>query len=201
MPPRIKSPFNPGKAAVIEPIVQPLYSTVTFATTPEQKRVFFSQQIGTGVITELQTNLDTQNQLPNPKIFVILGLRLHPSQSEPAATPVLTQAVQSVDVLRIIYNYWFLLFIGSKDYLKVPSFYLSSGLGLYAHVDETAAAAVSTLGWPTFHSHWKNDRHPITIPPQQNFKCELNQGAAPGTLSAVRTFWLFMEGDFGREVQ
>lgn len=203
MPPRVRSPYDPGKAAVVEPIVQPLYSSVVITVIGQSKATLFSENIGTAAGAEVDTNLDTPNILPNPKIFVILGLRLHYTQL--GAASEVTNAFQMVDILKIAYSYWFLLFIGSKDYLRVPAFYLSSGLGYHGAFQNTNTSidqGTGGMGWPTFHSYFKLDRHPITIPPQQNFRAEMNKGIDfPSNLSQTRKMWSFLEGDFGREVQ
>ena len=88
MPPRIPSPFNAAKRAVVEPIVQPLYDKVQITAAGQSKATFFSQGIGTAGVDQLITNLDTPNILAAPKICVILGLRLHyPQLAADAARP------------------------------------------------------------------------------------------------------------------
>jgi hypothetical protein len=202
MPPRIPSPFNAAKRAVVEPIVQPLYDKVQITAAGQSKATFFSQGIGTAGVDQLITNLDTPNILAAPKIFVILGLRLHYTQL--AADAVSDVAFAMTDVLKIAYSYWYQLIVGAKSYKTVPAFYLSSGLGFNGQHIAAAAAEIAhgNMGWPHFQSYDKVDRHPITIPPQQNFRAELNRSAAfPSDLSEARNVWNFLEGDYGREVQ
>jgi hypothetical protein len=201
MPPRVKSPYNAGRPAVVEPIVQPIYDKVQFTAAGSSKLTWFAQAIGSAGVNELTTNMDTPNQFPNPKIAVILGMRLHATQL--VGDGVITVAAQYTDLLKLFYSYWINLFIGAKSYLKIPAFYLSSGLGVQGSFGAAVTdQAAMNLGWPTFHSYWKCDRHPITIPPQQNFRVEANQGADfPSDLSAARNVWCILETDFGREVQ
>lgn len=202
MPTRIQSPFAPGRRALVEPIVNPLYSSVEIAATPEAQKTFFQDTQGSAGNSPVYTNMEVAGILPNPKIFVIRGVRLHASQN------VVLHAGNTNptdDLKQIIESYWFLLKVGEKDYMKVPMFYLSSGLGLWAAVAEANTAAdftvLAALGLPSHENYHKIGRHSITIPPQQSFRAELNKGPTLASINAARRIWCFLEGSLAREVQ
>lgn len=204
MPPRIPSPFKPGRPALVEPIQQPLYSTVVITgATPEAQLLFFQATQGAAGQNPVFTNLETAGQLPNPKIFVVRGFRLHAAQN---VAIVGVDTAPTDDLADIIESYWYRFFIGVKEYLRVPVFYLNSGLGLWFSAAAAGAeagneiASVSEIGAPSHESYFKIHRRPITIPPQQNFQAELNLGPALASINADRRIWNFLEGDLGREV-
>lgn len=205
MPPRIPSPFRPARPALVEPIQQPLYSRVLVtAAAPEAQLFFFGVSQGAVGQNPVFTNLEVASQLPNPKIFVVRGYRVHIDQN---AAPVATNADLLTGMLELVRSYWFRFFIGVKEYLRVPMFYMSSGLGIWASIATAGAEAdneivhVSQIGQPHFENYFKIHRRPIVIPPQQNFQAEINRGPALATLTGGdRAVWAFLEGDLGREV-
>jgi hypothetical protein len=205
MPPRIVSPFKPARPAVIEPIDQPLYASALLAATIAAQNTYFNVGFGTPGQNKVFTNLDGNGgQLPSPKIFVILGIRFHVAQD---IAFVQADGAAWRDLAIIGENTFSNLFIGTKDYFTCPTFYLSSGLGVWlsgAAEDSQATNFLATaqMGMPIHHSYKSVNRHPITIPPQQNFNMTLNVGGGlTPVLSANRRTWMILEGDFGREVQ
>lgn len=203
MPPRVPSPYKPHRAALVEPIVQPLYSSVLIGTTPETQLLFFQATQGAAGQNPVFTNMETAGQLSNPKLYVIRGLRLHIEQN---VAVVAGTVAPTDDLLDIIESYWYRLFVGTKEYLRVPVFYLSSGLGIWFSAAAAGAEAanellsVASIGVPNHSSYFKINRRPITIPPQQNFQGELNLGPALASINATRRVWNFFEGDLAREV-
>lgn len=209
MPPRVPSPYKPARPALVEPIQQPLYSRVLLtAAAPEAQLFFFQVSQGSPGQNPVFTNLEVQSQLPNPKIFVVRGYRLHVQQN---VNPIGVGA-GAVDTLRgllqIIESYWYRFFIGVKEYLRVPAFYLNSGLGAWAAIAGATGTAgtndyaqIAQIGQPHHENYFKIPRRPIVIPPQQNFSGELNRGPAlAAILGGDRAVWNFLEGDLGREV-
>lgn len=196
MPRRVPSPFSYGERAVIEPTVQPLYHGLNFvAAAPAQMRFFQ----GTAGLNELLASpgLVTGGQLPNPKIFVVYGIRVHYSEH------VQNDAI-TADLKVLMYNCWGRLFVGVKDYLVVPLFYLPSGLGISASgMDATGVTTnvAATSGAPTFFNRMSIQKRRITLPPQQAFFFEINPVNIAAThLHQNRLMWVFFDGEFGREV-
>jgi hypothetical protein len=181
---------------VIEPTVQPLYHGLNFvAAAPAQLRFFQ----GTAGLNELLASpgLVTGGQLPNPKIFVVYGIRVHYSEH------VQNDAI-TADLKVLLYNCWGRLFVGVKDYLVVPLFYLPSGLGISSSgFDATGVTTnvAATSGVPTFFNRMSIQKRRITLPPQQAFFFEINPVNIAAThLHQNRLMWVFFDGEFGREV-
>lgn len=208
MPPRIESPFRPARPALIEPIVQSLYSSVLIiAAAPAAQLQFFQTTQGAVGQNPVFNNAELAGTLANPKIFVIRGMRLHVAQNV-AVTDAGNTMVNFVALLQIIESYWYRLQVGTKEYLRVPAFYLASGLGAWLQNAAQGAAAggvtfyTGTIGVPSHDAYFKVNRRPIVIPPQQSFVAELNLGPALAALTGGvdRRVWNFLEGDLGREV-
>lgn len=208
MPPRVESPYRPARPALIEPIVQPLYSSVLIiAAAPAAQLQFFQTTQGAVGQNPVFNNAELAGTLANPKIFVIRGMRLHVAQNV-AVTDAGNTMVNFVALLQIIESYWYRLQVGTKEYLRVPAFYLASGLGAWLESSAQGAAAggvtfyTATIGVPSHDSYFKVGRRPIVIPPQQSFSAELNLGPALAALTGGvdRRVWNFLEGDLGREV-
>ena len=202
MPPRVPSPYKPGRPALVEPIQQPLYSSVVVSSaTPQSQILFFQNPQGAPGQNPVFTNMEGAGILSNPKIFVVRGYRLHVNQHVILNGSNAQDVTQKTALEAIIESYWYKLFIGVKEYLRVPAFYLNSGLGVWAALGGAGAAQVSQIGSPIHDSYYKIMRRPIVIPPQQNFQGELNLGPALSSFPAPdRRVWNFLEGDLGREV-
>lgn len=206
MPPRVPSPFKPSRPALVEPIVQPLYSAVLIlAAAPAAQLQFFQVPQGAVGFNPTLTNMELAGTLANPKVFVVRGFRLHIAQNVNLTDGAATQ-IETVSLLRIIESYWYRFQIGTKEYLRVPTFYLNSGLGMWLQNAVGGANPFYTqqIGVPHHESYMKIARRPIVIPPQQSFVAELNLGPALATLgagAADRRVWNFLEGDLAREVQ
>jgi hypothetical protein len=193
----------------VEPIQNPLYSQQQISTTPQSQVLFFQSTQGGPAPggNSVFTNLEVAGQLPNPKIFVVRGYRLHIEQNVPVLGTGATAADVFRDLLRIIESYWYRFFIGVKEYLRVPAFYLTSGLGAWLSVAGATGTAgtndyfaTAQIGQPHHDNYFKIPRRPIVIPPQQNFQGELNLGPALASITTARRVWNFLEGDLGREV-
>jgi hypothetical protein len=201
MPPRVPSPYKPARPALVEPIQQPLYSQIVVsAAAPQAQLFFFNVSQGAPGQNPVNTNMEVASQLPNPKIFVVRGYRLHVAQNINPCSSVCPALLD--DFLALIESYWYRFFIGVKEYLRAPAFYMSSGLGAWMSIGSGApfVTQIHQLGQPHHDNYYKIPRRPIVIPPQQNFQGEFNKGPALVSLSADRAIWNFLEGDLGREV-
>lgn len=204
MPPRVTSPFKPARPALVEPIVQPIWSSnVLTVATPESVLRFFP------VIAASQGDPTrasiSDNKLANPKIAVIRGFRLHVSQD--VVIPD-TSGDHLEEVIEISEQYWYRFFLGVKEYLRAPMFYMSSGVGVWAAMAAAGAEATNEflytplLGIPHRENYYKIARRPITIPPQQEFESDINRSQnVTGAITGVNIrIWNFLEADLGREV-
>jgi hypothetical protein len=103
-----------------------------------------------------------------------------------------------------MYNCWVRFFVGVKEYLIVPLFYLPSGLGISSSgFDATGVTTntAATSGVPSFFNRMSIEKRRITLPPQQNFFVELNPVNIAAThLHQNRWIWAILDGEFGREV-
>jgi len=204
MPPRIESPFKPARAALVEPIVQPLYSSnaLTVATPEATLAIVPVPAASQGDFTRANVQ---GNSLSNPKIFVVSGHRVHISQD---IGIVETTGDLLEEYIEIAEQYSFRFFVGTKDYLRVPLFYMSSGLGVSGSFAAAGAEATNEflytagLGMAHRENYFKCKRRPITIPPQQEFLAELirSQNATGAISGANIRIWWFAEGSLGREV-
>lgn len=173
----------------IERFTQPIYDRQTIATSATTRLNFFQDPGGK---TELQTNVTVAGQLPAPKIFGITGQGL----AFDGNTVLLTD---DVDLKLILWDGFYRLFIGSKDYLVLPIFMLPTNYGIDGYAATTTGTTDHKANWhagPMF----SNRRAVLTISPQQEFHTELNFPAAP-TLTTARDVWSILYGEFGREVQ
>lgn len=175
----------------LEAVHQPLYDRVevdgagTFS--------FFQNPAGRG---RFETNLTTAGQLSWPKRFSIRALR-----QVPAFTALMTdiQTYLSDTVIRVT--------VGEKDYLILPAFLITAGVGLEAQTLLGAAdpiapansAVYANLGRPN-HQNIYSLIHSVYLPPVQNFAVTLEVGAAAAPANDVPVH-LFLEGELLREIQ
>lgn len=232
---RFASPFG-NQRALLEPIVQPLYSTYLLgAGATPRELLFYQYAVGATtagnaavlpIATQLQTNMVAAGSFPTPKVYLASGIRLvateldatqialiTPSTASTVAGPTYTgQEVSDLDDLsKIIYGSYLRLFVGTKEYLTVPSFLAPANTGiqgessLFALGGTTPSAPVSNQRVATFHGagrYMSFNPYNILIPSQQNFNVSLNfpQGTTP-TISVSRAIYAVMDGLLGREVQ
>lgn len=200
---RMKSPFDPSKAAWLEPVEQPMYSAVAVTVSSPARKYSFWPIPSTSLGDPTLTNM-TQATLANPKLFIVRGWRLHIEQSVALADATTTLA-QADGMIAFLEGYYYNFRIGaSKDYLTLPAFALSSGFGVDLRVATTVNnqnAYTGTVGAPLQENYRKLRRNEITLPPQQEFSADLNMQntAISSFLGSNRTIWNFMEGTLGRE--
>lgn len=197
MPRRVGSPFSFGQA-VLEPIVQPIYDRVTvLAATPNVQHRFFQNLAGKSE-RDAFSQITGGGQLSAPKLAVVYGLRLVFSEAVAVDTNILP------DLKLLLYNSWYRLRIGVKNYVEVPGFYLPGGVGIagFAAADGNGAPTnfqTATSGVPAFFSRFSIEKRRIAIPPQQAFFGELN-GIGIAGMGSNRDVWNFLDGEFGQEV-
>jgi hypothetical protein len=195
MPARVPSPIEPNRP-IIEPIVQPLYHRLTLlAAAPAALRYFQN----TGGLNELLAfpGLLAGGQLPNPKVFVVYGYRVH--EVEDVVDDALVE-----DMKTIRYNSWSRFFVGIKEYLTVPTFYLPSGLGIDSSGFDAGGVntfSAASMGNRDFYCRMSIEKRKITLPPQQGFYFDVTPvGIAAGAMFADRNIYVFLDGEHGREV-
>lgn len=174
----------------LEALHQPLYDAQTIDTGVSEASYFNNA----GGRPALDSNVKTASQLSWPKRFSIKALRLVPAFGTAAA-----------DLLLLYQNTLFKLDVGEKNYLQIPAFLLTPGVGIETQNLWNATAGTGT---PTVTAN--NGRpdhfnifsliHAIYIPPVQNFSASLTITGAP-TFSAPFKTWLFLEGELLREIQ
>ncbi|MFH1743764.1 MAG: hypothetical protein ABIH23_32570 [bacterium] len=195
MPARFPSPVTPNQP-IIEGIIQPLYHMLTLLAAAPAIMRFFQN---TGGLNELQSfpGLLNGGQLPNPKIFVVKGYLLQYDEN-------VIDGALIADLKTILYNSWVRFFVGIKEYLTVPAFYLNSGLGIKtggADFIGGVANLTATVGDANFYNNMNIKDRPITLPPQQGFYMDLNPvGVVAGAMFANRRIWAILKGEHGREV-
>ncbi len=225
--------------ARLEPIMQPLYSAAVYdnAALSTQRELFFfryaiggqvsglAAAAGTVPATVLHTNMDTAGFLAAPKVFLVKGCRLVIPGINSTLSDVKTTNPQTgetpvehdlADMLEVLYGTYFRFFVGTKDYLNVPTFMVPGnvGVGGLMETDVMAPAAagpfqhvyVSANSNGQYAAMTRNgdpaEDHSILIPPQQNFFCSLNASqATPPTVAAECLVYAVLDGVFGREVQ
>ena len=197
MPRRMGSPFSFGQA-VLEPIVQPIYDRVTvLAAGPNVQHRFFTNLAGK-TERDFFSQITGGGQLSAPKLAVIYGIRLVFSEAVAIDTNILP------DLKLLLYNSWYRLKIGVKNYVEVPSHYLPGGCGIagFAATDGNVGATnfqTATNGVPAFFSRFSIEKRRIAIPPQQAFFGELNGVGIVG-MGSNRDVWNYADGEFGQEV-
>lgn len=200
---RMKSPFDPSKAAWLEPVEQPMYSSNSLTVASPERRLAF-WPIPNGSLGDLTRTNMSGATLANPKLFIVRGWRIHFEQGVALADATTTLA-QADGLVAIAEGYYYNFRIGnSKDYLTLPLFAMASGLGMDLRVATTVNnqnAYTATLGQPLQENYRKLKRNEITLPPQQEFSAELNMQntAISSFLGSNRIIWNFLEGTLGRE--
>lgn len=175
----------------LEAIHQPLYDSQDIAAAGDFS--YFQSPAGR---SQFLTNVQTAGQLSWPKRFSVKAVRLVPELGSIVA-----------DMISFYNNIIFRFNVGEKNYLTLPGFMLTPGVGLEVfntyNVEQARATAAPTViahnGRPDHHNIYTLI-HSIYIPPVQNFNVTL-QVLATVTLSTTITTWIFLEGELLREIQ
>lgn len=232
------SPFA-QQAALLEPIVQPLYSSFAYAAgvMPREAQMFRYSLGGivagstTIAATQIHTNMEAQGQLPQPKTFKILGMRMVINELASTLTTLAQTSAGNdfkiVDVvaqpagdatwsdfLKVFWGTQIRLFVGTKDYLVAPTFITPGNTGVSglatnaggANANSAFGAGVQPEFWAfSLNSHGKYYSTldcPVILPPQQSFFASLNcPQATPPTLGFTRLVTIVLDGVLGREAQ
>ncbi|NEN87974.1 MAG: hypothetical protein F6K48_03230 [Okeania sp. SIO3H1] len=173
----------------LEAIHQPLYDQATINGAATYS--YFQNPAGRG---RFATNLTTAGQLSWPKRFSIRALRQVPAFTALASE---LQTLFSNTVLRVT--------VGEKDYLILPAFLITAGVGLEVQFVTGAAAPAAPATGENYVTNGRPNQqniysliHSIYLPPVQNFNVQLEVGTAVGSDVPVH---LFLEGEYLREIQ
>ena len=242
-PRRFASPAGQFANAKVEPIHQPLYSAHYFqdGQAVPNEASFFGYAVGGNVAgdqsrtaTLLETNMQQAGALPTPKLFLVEGIRIIPSQGKATGkrdsspdylkdviddTNLLSKGTASAsaaspdvdnleDLVRLIYGSYFKFFVGTKDYLQIPTFGVPGNCGIEGEIATalTGGATSTVFGKQVAAVHsvgkyFSLPEYRILIPSQQNFAASLNfpQETTP-TINGGRLVYCFLDGILGREV-
>lgn len=233
MPERIVSPHDAAAQPLIERITQPLYDCLTLdgdAVLPGSPMYWFTSPIGGAELngntskTPLHTNMEVSGQLPNPRLFTIMGISVTVSAFTSGVVTIGANEFMPINLLedlkRIYYYSSYQLRVGNKEYVNtpmvnVPSNYGAEGCAIYDDSVVADAAANYLMLRDYFQStgrHHAVVKKPITIAPQQTFRTSIffDTGPdafavgglnTPGQLSGDRRAWNLLHGELGREVQ
>ncbi len=219
--------------AQIEPIVQPLYSMAVIndaAMTAQRETFFFRYSVGQPISgpagaaaavasTIINTNMETAGFIASPKVFLTTGVRMVFSN----LTAVLTDALEVgtaggseeaaasmvTDFLELTYGTYFRFFVGTKDYLTVPTFMVPGNVGV-GGLSAVSLSGIAAQGpdfsqvnaFNTAGRYFGLGEHRILIPSQQNFFTSIvAPQAVPPTIASELAVFSILDGFFGREVQ
>lgn len=176
----------------LEAIHQPLYDSN--AITGSNDYSYFQNPAGR---SRLLTNIPTAGQLSWPKRFSAKAIRLVPSFGTVLA-----------DLLALYQNSIFKFDVGEKNYLTVPAFLLTPGVGLETHSAFNLNIAAGTNPPTVYGNNGRPDHynilaliHPIYIPPVQNFSVTVQVLSGATFTTAGTNLYVFLEGELLREVQ
>ena len=180
-------------------IAQPLYDTVTLPAVGATKLTFFAVPLGqgttsfgTGAKHLGDTNMDLAGQLPSGFGFKMMGIRL--------ATP---WNFLNIDAAIYINGAVLRLFIGAKEFLKVPARTIPAGNGPF--ITGTGVAAVGQTafnsGWPSMQNGFAIGRKPLDLGPTENFQATLEWQGGVQAISALVPLTMYLDGFLGRPVQ
>ena len=240
MPPMLKRrrfafPHPSLAEAQLEPIIQPLYSMATLdnvAMTTQRETFFFRYAIGqvtsglaaaggTVPSTIINTNMDTAGFIASPKVFLCTGTRLIISNLDSTLTDALEIATGSGETpaasmlegfLEVLYGTYYRFFVGTKDYLTVPTWAVPGNTGVGGVVStaisgpDAGAAGPDQVLLSSFNTQGKYfsfGEHRILIPSQQNFFTSIvaPQAVPPSLSLSEINLYSVLDGVLGREVQ
>ncbi len=185
--------YNVNRAGQVEVIWQPTYEIQAYPAAGAAVITFFQNTVGTGGLTQVDTNMEAAGQFPRPKEFLITGIQVFyepgnvVAQSEATAGTALENWNDVSDVM--MGEAFLRLFIGSKDYLidaPLAKFTQQFRLGGVANL--TGAGSVATTDFVDYavHSGRYYSITPVKLPSNQNFNVSLNFPTVIATLTAGR---------------
>ena len=185
---RFAEPVERFLRAKIEPVHQPLYSTLAHAAAAiVAETTWFQYAVGQApsgagwaagtVSSNIHTNMQIASQLPQPRLHLIEGVRLYvpnvlvnfgeiaqETDDDGAAT---AQLAFLNDLRRLVWGTQFHFFIGSKPYFDMPTFLLPAnaglhGLGSTAIANGTAEVGGGPIQWRAI-SHYGQKGKPFRM--------------------------------------
>jgi hypothetical protein len=175
----------------LEAITQPLYDNQTIATGAQSVQFFTS---GSNGRSRLFTNVETAGTLSWPKRFNVKAFRFVPAPNADAA-----------GTISLYVNGYSTLVVGEKKYFESPNFLITPGVGLEISLLTNTTAVTGTNanyvhnGRPD-HRNLYVLQHPVWIPSVQNFRYQIDTNASFATTASISA-WVFLEGEFFREIQ
>lgn len=176
----------------LEAVHQPIYDAASVTASGDYS--LFQNPAGR---SKLLTNVTTAGQLSWPKRFSVKAIRLVPEFG-----------TELSDLVSLYQNTIFRLDVGEKNYLTLPGFMLTPGVGLETHSTHDAAIAAASDAPTVYANNGRPDHHniyslihSIYIPPVQNFVATIQVLSTASFTSGGFKLWCFLEGEYLREIQ
>lgn len=197
------SSMNPSAVATLEALYEPRYQAKSITATTS-RMVYFDS------VDQLWlANTEKQFAIASPKFFEIYEINWKA-----------VKGATLVDLALLGETGFFVLTVGSKDYLTIAMRLIPAGSYIYGFSNTATAATDFSLGygWPSFYDRYPvwvheeevdpvtktrrktGEKLPIVLPPEQAFKVTLNFGDI-STLAATRQVMVVLWGTLFREVQ
>ena len=177
----------------LEAITQPLYDNQTIATGAQSVQFFTS---GSNGRSRLFTNVETAGTLSWPKRFNVKAFRFVPAPNGADS-----------GIISLYVNGYSTLVVGEKKYFEAPNFLITPGVGLEVALQTGAAAPAAPANSVNLVHNGRPDhrnlyvlQHPVWIPSVQNFRYQIDTNASFTTAASISA-WVFLEGEFFREIQ
>jgi hypothetical protein len=181
--------FAPGGQVVKEVYGQPAYSSTFLTNTQAAAATLFSNVVGQGGLTYLDTNMRVSGMLPSGQSMLVKIIRVIPQYNPLPA-----------DLINVMNNCFLTLYVGDKPYLYLPLAFIPAASGIFGFNVGNAASSISH-GTPDSRSNYVL-AEPIEIPNMQTFRVEI-QPVAPlaiNTQGGLR-IWVMLDGPLARDVQ
>lgn len=197
----------PGVPA-LEPIQQPMYDSEILPAAGIANLRFFSRPqgavFGAATKTLLETNMMSSGTLPSPHRFYIWGVQVSVKNGILEDGSYYEMSVK--DLKKVYDKAYFVLHIGTKDYLTLPLEKIPQGDGFHGFAGAAATAFSATNGMPLvdhfFDVRVRQGRKlkPILIPSLQGFWCDV---IFPNivTIDHAAIIKVYLVGTLKREVQ
>ena len=203
--------------AKLEEIIHPLFDTEAFLANSGTIN-FFARPRGQAAVagnikTTRDTNMDVAGQLPNPRVMTVTGIRVVISQisSDAAAAPAITYPTMSTALAAfraIAGETIFKFFVGTKNYLTVPTVLVPGNVGVSLTGQSVAEAGVTEASDWAYTFFLQGDYFSlmptrVKIPSLQGFgaSVEFPRTAQNAVAAAGNKVTVILDGIQGREIQ
>lgn len=222
---RQPSPEREDRRPRLDQIVHSIFDTESI-NTDSGSFGYFARPIGTQAVagftkTRRDTNLESSNGLPRPRVMVITGFRVIPSQiqgdAQSAAVVTMPGVLAYARALRcLLYETIFEFWVGTKNYVKVPTFMVPGNCGVdIVGISQKEGAGVTEAQYA--HSLFPRGQYfslgnaRIKLPSQQSISAFIRfpRQAVTSAFGAAAAFngvnglkvSVFADGILGREIQ